>query len=224
MEKVMNVLKENFYFVLGGFVIFIIVIVLIVSCSLGGGETSYEKLENKLVNAAKEYYEENNKKLPKVENETVSITLSFLIQNDYIKEIKDPKDKKRLCTGEVEVTKRNNKYNYQGFLDCGKNYRTEFLTDALKSSLKHDDIGNGLYKVNDEYIFKGDNVKNHVKFNDEIWQVIKIDKDGDIKLIKLEPTEEDYTWDDRYNVKTGDNTGVNDFKKSRIRKGRRISK
>lgn len=216
MENVMNFLKDKFYFVIGGFVIFIIIIVIIVSCS-SFSSNSYESLEEKLVEAGKEYYADNKKNLPKNEDETASVTLSFLVKNDYIKEIKDPKDKDNICSGEVEVTKRGNDYNYQGFLDCGKNYKTQFLVDALKSSLKHDDNGNGLYEMGSELVFRGDKLKNYVKFNDTLWQVMKIDAEGDIKLISVEPTEEDYPWDDRYNVKEDDNTGIGDFKKSRIR-------
>ena len=215
MEKVMNFLKDKFYFVIGGFVIFIIIIVVIVSCS--GGSNDYEDLENKLEQAGRDYYADNEKNLPKNEDETASVTLDFLVQNDYIKEIKDPKNKDNVCSGEVEVTKRGNDFNYQAFLDCGDSYKTQFLSDALKASLKQDDNGNGLYEVGSEFIFRGDQVKNYVQFNDTLWQVIKIDSEGDIKLISVEPTEEDYPWDDRYNAKEEDNTGINDFKKSRIR-------
>lgn len=215
MEKVMNFLKDKFYFVIGGFVIFIIIIVVIVSCS--GSSNDYEDLENELEQAGRDYYAENRNMLPKKEDETNSVTLSFLVQNDYIKEIKDPNNKDRLCTGEVEVTRRGSNYNYQAFLDCGDSYKTQFLSDALKSSLKLDDNGNGLYEVGEEYIFKGDDLKNYVEFNGELWQVIKIDSVGDIKLIKTEETEEYYKWDDRYNVSEENNTGINDFKKSRIR-------
>lgn len=211
----MTFLKDKFYFVLGAFVAFILIIVIVVACSAAG--TDYESLENDMVNAAKTYYSEHSGKLPKKEDETYSVSLKFLIQNEYIKEIKDPENKNNLCDGKVEVTKRNHGYYYQGFLECGNNYKTEFLVDALKNSLKTDDNGNGLYKVNDEYIFKGDKVKNFVNFNDELWQVIKIDSEGDIKLIKWVPTEDAYPWDDRYNVTKDDETGINDFSKSRIR-------
>lgn len=218
MENVMNFLKENFYYVLGAFIIFVVIIVVIVSCSSYGGSTvSYEKLEVKMVNAAKEYYKENKSKLPKGEDETVSISLAYLVSNKYIKEIKDPKDRKKICSGEIQVTKRNKTYNYQAFLSCGKNYKTQFLVDALKESKRLDDNANGLYKVGDEYIFRGDKLKNYVKFNNELWRVLKIDSSGDIKLIKNKPTEEQYVWDDRYNVTTKENNGVNNFKLSRIR-------
>ena len=183
MEKFMNFLKENFYYVMGAFVIFVVLIVLIVIFSSNAGVSSYQKLETNLINAAKKYYSENKSKLPKKEKEIITISSHFLVENKYIKELKDPKDRKNICTGRVEVNKVSDSYNYLAFIDCNDSYRTEFLTDAIKLSLKHDDNGNGLYAVGNEYVFKGDNVKNYVNFNDELWRVIKIDKDGDIKLI-----------------------------------------
>lgn len=217
MDKVMEFLREKFYYVVGVFGVLVIILVIVFSCSGGEKLNDYEKIENEMVESTKEYYNKNEKELPKTEEEVVSIKLSYLIENKYIKKIKDPSNKDTLCSGNVYTTKRGNNYKHTAVLKCGKYYKTKFLNDAVKSNLKLDSKGNGLYAVGEEFIFRGESLKNYIKFNDELWQIMRIDTEGDIKIIKNQTNKETYAWDDRYNIGSEGYDGINDFKLSRIR-------
>lgn len=41
----------------------------------------------------------------------------------------------------------------------------------------------GLYMIDGEYIFKGDVKDNYVLYSDKIWRILKINKDGSVKLV-----------------------------------------
>lgn len=50
------------------------------------------------------------------------------------------------------------------------------LFNDVKIPLKEE--GDGLYKVNDEYIFKGSNSINYITYNDNLYRIIKFTADG----------------------------------------------
>lgn len=50
-------------------------------------------------------------------------------------------------------------------------------TQNLKSS------GSGLYKEQEKYVFKG-NPNNYITFNNELWRIVSLEKDGTIKILK----------------------------------------
>ena len=58
--------------------------------------------------------------------------------------------------------------------------------DTLLSKISKLDNNSGLYKENDEYLFKGENAKNYISFNEKIYKVIKIDKNGYTYIIENE--------------------------------------
>ena len=51
--------------------------------------------------------------------------------------------------------------------------------------------GNGLYKVDNEYVFKGDNVNNYIKLNDVLYRIISINSDGSVRLMENKKNSED---------------------------------
>ena len=69
---------------------------------------------------------------------------------------------------------------------------------------------------NGEYIFKGEYPNNYVKFDDKTWRILKINRDGSIKLISAEKKLTKDVWDDRYNIEKSNNVGINNFSVSRI--------
>lgn len=212
----MEFLRDKFYYVVAIFGVFLILMIILFSCSLNKTTTNYDKLENKMIEGTKKYLNAKPKELPKTEGDVISIKTSYLINNGYMKEMKDPKNKKKTCSGTVEVEKRGDSYKYTPLLTCNS-YKTKLLVDKLKTSLKLDNNGNGLYAENGEYVFKGEDLKNYIKFNNELWQVMRIDKDGDIKVIKNKAEDDEYVWDDRYNTSSEGKDGINDFKLSRIK-------
>ena len=58
--------------------------------------------------------------------------------------------------------------------------------DTLLSKISKLDNNSGLYKENDEYLFKGENAKNYISFNEKIYKIIKIDKNGYTYIIENE--------------------------------------
>ena len=196
MRRILDFIKEKSYFFLGGTVVLLIVIIAIGSCT-GPKTVSYESLENSMVSAAKKYYGENKKNLPK-EGVTIKVSIDTLIEEGYLDKIVDPKDSSNECSGYVEVTNEEGEYSYLPFLTCKGNYELSYLSDVVKKT-KTDEYGNGLYEIDDEYVFRGDDVKNYVQFADKLWRIVKIDSEGDIKLVLAKRTDDTYAWDNTYN-------------------------
>lgn len=216
MKNLIDYFKDKIYYIMGGTVIVIILLVLISSCSNSGG--SYESIEQKMVSAAKNYYASHEKSLPKEENGTVKVTINTLIEAELLKEVKDPKNKDQDCSGYVEVTKVGKEYSYTPFLVCKGNYEPKYLTDIVKSS-KQDEYGNGVYEMGGEYVYRGDDVKNYVSFNNQLWRIVKIDSEGDIKLVSAFHSENRYSFDDSYNSENKKNSGnTTDYLHTNIRK------
>ena len=170
MKNIIEYIKDKSYYLLGGIVIVIILLIIINACSNSSG--SYDKIEQKMVNAAKSYYASHKKNLPKEENGTVTVTISTLIESELLKEVKDPNNKDQDCSGYVEVTKVGKEYSYTPFLVCKGNYEPKYLTDIVKSS-KQDEYGNGVYEMGGEYVYRGDDVKNYVSFNNQLKLIVK---------------------------------------------------
>lgn len=215
MKNIINYMKDKIYYILGGTVVIIILLVLISSCS--GGAT-YESIEQSMVNAAKEYYSSRKNKLPKEEETTVKVTIGTLVEAELLDEITDPKDKEQTCSGYVEVTKVGKEYSYMPFLTCKGNYEPKYLNDIVKDT-KTDEYGNGVYTINNELVYRGDDVDNYVSFNDQLWRIVKVDSEGDIKLVLAESTEDSYPWDSAYNSLENDTLGITtDYLRTDIRK------
>ncbi len=205
MKNLWNFIKDKSYYFLGATVVIIILLVIITSCS-GGNGSSYESIENKMVSAAKSYYEKKENLLPKQEGGTVKVTISSLVEAELLKEVTDPKDSSNNCSGYVEVTKVEDDYTYTPFLTCKGNYEPQYLTDKIKNTTT-DELGNGVYLIGSDYVYKGEDVKNYVSFNDLLWRIVKVDENGDIKLVLSKYTTEAYAWDTKYNSESEDNSG-----------------
>lgn len=197
--------------------IIVLVLIIIIIKLIMGNRISYNKIEDKMITAAQNYYKDNSDKLPVENNSSVSISIDELVKKDYIKELtKLTKDKDATCSGKVSVFKYNDQYLYEPELNCNDYYHTTYLKDIL---LKEENIvssGDGLYKVNDNYIYRGEKVKNYAKFDDKDWLILRINSDGTIRMLEL--TKRDpVVWDDRYNIDKEYNSGINDYSLSRIK-------
>ena len=91
-------------------------------------------------------------------------------------------------------------------MTCKGNYEPEYLADKIKK-VKQDELGNGVYEINGEYIYRGDDVNNYVSFNGMIFRIIKIDSSNDIKIVSNERTTDYYSWDSKYNSERKQNVG-----------------
>lgn len=216
MKNLIEFIKDKSYYFLIGTVVILVFVILVSSCS--SKSDSYETIEKNMVSAAKDYYNKKPSLLPKQNGGTTRVTIASLIDSELLKDFKDPKDKKHECTGYVEVTKVDNEYSYAPFLSCAGNYEPSYLSDKVKEE-KKDEYGNGVYFVDGEYVYRGDTVNNYASFNKQLWRIIKIDKDGNIKLVLADNTEDSYFFDKAYNVDSKDTSGITtNFLKTNMRK------
>lgn len=215
----LDFIKEKSYYLLGGTILLLVIIIVVASCSSGKKISSYEQIEQKMVNAANKYYAKNENLLPKEEGGKVRVNVSTLVEAELLSEIVDFKDKNSICSGSVEVVKVGEEYSYRPFLKCPNNYEPKYLSEAIKSTSLNE-YGNGVYQMDGEYVYRGDDVKNYVLFNEQVWKIVKVDKDGDIKLVYYpEKNKEKFVWDGSYNSEKGKSYGITtDYLQTNIRK------
>lgn len=194
-------------------IIFLLIIVLwLLSVDSSKTSSDYSAYENKMIAAAKNYYKVNNKELP-TDGRSNEVTLSQLIKLNYMEDYA----KLKSCSGSVTVENHSGDYSYSSYLDCGDNYSSKVLYKQLTESNKIVDKDAGLYRMNNEYVYRGEKVNNYVKFGDKLWRVVKIDSNKDIVLILNGFYDYEHAWDNRYNVDMQYNTGYNDYEKSRMK-------
>lgn len=217
MVQVLKRMDKKFLIIVGCIIcmpiLLIIVLALIQGCNQ---KISYDKYEEKMILALEKYIKDKDK-APELEGEVFSISLSKLVEKEYIK-TPEKLLGDETCEGTVSV--RNNGVsvegkdgylNYTVDLEC-KDYTTTHLVDKLMENLSTE--GDGLYQVGEEYIFKGSKVNNYILFSQIPYRIMSIDKDGILKLIKIDPETPSKMWDNKFNVETNRYSGINIFKDS----------
>lgn len=203
-----------------GVVIIALIVVLVVGflISLVSKKNySYATVEEKLKNAAINYFKDNKNKLPKNSSEIVEIDSNILVNNKYMKSL-DKYLKDDSCTGKVAVEKIDGKsYSYTPKITC-KDYTTTKFSDAITKNSNVVTSGFGVYNINNEYVYRGSEVNNYVRFNDseKVWRVVKVTSNNEIVLISNDKTRNIFKWDEKYNNEYGDNYGINIYKNSYI--------
>lgn len=197
-----------------GVLVVLLVFILLFSL-ITGGDKSYDEIEADLKNAAIEYYKVQSGLLPQEEGETVTVKASTLADAELMKPLSELR-KNEKCSGRVEVNKIGDNIIYTPYLDCGKNYTTKELYKAV---LEQGVVttGNGLYDLNGEKVYRGDNVNNYVQLDNALFRIVKVTADNKILLIlnEVETSMSTY-FDDRYNQDKLFNSGYNDYRISRI--------
>ncbi len=213
-----NKQKMTFLISIIGVMLLIIVVISLV-VKLMNKKPAYDELEKKLVIAAEKYMSDYPTSLPTKNRETATISDTTLIENKYLKKLSHyVRDES--CNAEVKVYYNDGSYYYQSFLAC-KDYQTTKLFDVLNKHNIISSFGEGLYEMNDELVYRGENPNNYLKFAGQIWRIVKINKDGQIIIIK-NYLDSDHTddadygyWDDRYNTEKEGESGINNFALSR---------
>lgn len=208
--------KRSFVYIIIGVAVLVSIIALIVFFvnKEDSKNTGFSDIETKMVNSAKDYYAKNENLLPTMDGGVVTVDSDTLIQNSYLKPFSEMVDDNISCTGTVSVSKNGDDYVYFPSLDCGSDYSTVRLSEKIiESSVVTS--GDGLYQVNDEYIFRGEYPNNFVSFDKKQWRIVKINNDNTIKMILLGEKLEKSVWDDRYNSLNDSYSGINDFRVSR---------
>lgn len=200
-------------------ILLVLFLVVIKGCS--SGKVSYEKYEGNMISAAEKYFKDNDL-LPKEESATATVELSKLVDDKYIKDYKKRLDDDN-CSGKVTVRMNGSSIeeneggylNYTVELSCD-NYKTQTLKSLIMADIATEN--SGLYKQGDYYIFKGDDVDNYVEFYGVIYRILNMDKNGILKLVKVERELTNQTWDTKYNIDIKNSYGINIYKDSSIRK------
>lgn len=179
---------------------------------------SYSEIENIMVNSAKKYYTKNKDRLPNNEGDITSIEVNELVKQNYMKDISSYlKNDKEKCTGKVNVTKINKDYKYTPKLEC-TNYNPKYLAEHIKEKVTKVKSGEGLYELNNELVYRGENINNYLTFAGYNWRIVKVANDK-VKIIFDDEMKdaEAIEWDDRYNEEAESEVGKNDYKVSRIK-------
>lgn len=106
------------------------------------------------------------------------------------------------------------KYNKKA--DDGKTI--QLLSATIRSNNEPVTIGDGLYSIGSEFIFKGKSVNNYLMYSGLLWRIVKINNDGSINLV-TDKNMNEFMWGtagSNYNSsqiknwlsENGDNTGI----------------
>ena len=200
-----------------GIVIVVFIVVAIIA-NVTGSRLSYEKVEDKMKNAAVKYYQSREDELPKTNGSSVTISADALASSNKMKELNKIVPKGSNCNGEVIVTKNGNEYLYSPILKCGVEYQSQKLSEVITETKNIVVSGDGLYAKENGYLFKGENVNNLVKIGENLWAIIDVDSEGYIRLVRVKAKRSTRSlWDNRYNVAENSYSGINDYSVSRIK-------
>ena len=200
---------------LGGLVLLIVILSL-----LNRGTTpkyvGYDTVEEKLVEAAKKYFNDNQILLPSTTGNSSMVTLNTLVVGEYIKPLNKYIKNGDSCDASVSVTKLTTDYDYTPYLNCGTDYTSIELYKRVLEDNTIATSGVGLYGINYEKVFRGEVKNNYVSLNNKLWRIIKIDEYNNLVLISNFRSDT-YEWDDRYNQELDSNDGINNYELSRIK-------
>jgi len=221
----MKFIRENIVKILLVVGILIVLIVILIACSgrgTGVGINSYSRMEDNLKNASTKFLNKHQDLLPTEEGKIVKVQMDTIYTKKQMEKMTAVDDETIKCDGYVNVSYRINKNDEKSYrivphIKCGDKYETE---DLYIHVLKNEDVVtelDGLYKIGDEYIFRGENPNNYVQIGNNLYRIMSINKDGYIKLINAKKPYFDSVWDDRYNVTVQKNEGINDYYVSRVR-------
>ncbi len=201
---------------IGGGMLILLLLLFIIS-KISNKSYDYAEVENIMENAAKEYFNDHTDNLPKDETQTVEIEVATLVSAEKMKSLEEYFGENNGCTGKVQVKKSGDNYLYTPYLTCGDKYSTKFLVDKIANEANLVGSGYGLYLLNDNYVFRGEEVNNYVQLEAKLWRVVKVNSDKTITLTLAKPVSYTYAYDDRYNQEADFEYGINNFQTSRIR-------
>ena len=214
MLESLKKIDKKFWVILGGIIGAMILLVMVVSLtrSCSSQDNNYSKLERKMVEAAEEYIKSDGNTSLK-DGTSVVVSIDTLVSGGYLS--KTSKYVKDTCKGNVTIMNNGGVGLYIPYLECGeyttKTLASQIIADSLLQDKDALDYKSGLYSVGDEYIFKGKNVNNYVSFGGITWRILKIDSNGNLRLIKSTPEKSKIQWDTKFNAEADRNYGVNSY-------------
>lgn len=223
IKDIFNYLKDPnkkiyLYTSIGVVILFIIILIILLLSLFGHKKMTYSQVETVMVDSAKNYVESKGL-LKRDDSFEQTINIETLIEKEYMKKLIKYNKNYETCTGEVIITYNGKDFLYTPSFDCGKNYKTVLLNDTIKQS-KVNDNQDGIYQVDNYYVYKGENPDNYINFMGDLWRIVKINPDGSIKIIQTKSYGR-YMFDDRYNSscpsRNSDCKGISNFEKSRLK-------
>lgn len=210
--------KKTLWWLIGGLggIILLIILLSLISRLTTRTYSTYAETEAKLVEAAKKYYVNNINYLPTEEKASTEVMLGTLVEEGYIKPLDKYLRYGSSCDAKVIVTKTKLDYDYMPYLNCGERYSSTQLYKKVLEDNAIVDKGVGLYNIDNEKVFKGEVKNNYILLNKQKWRIIRIDEDNNLVLMsefRTDTTE----WDNRYNLETDSDDGINNYNISRIK-------
>ncbi len=188
--------------------------------------TTYEKVEDKMVEAASNYYKTYPELLP-VDEGKYTLQYSALVEGKFIKPLNELLKDGDKCSAEINVYKNNIGYDYIPKLNCGQNYQTLELFQKILNENPVTTTGSGLYQNADgSYYFRGKIDNNYVSLGitgngkrqkEILWRILGIDAYGNIKILSETRFNDKVVYDNRYNINEGKNSGYNDYSGSLLK-------
>jgi hypothetical protein len=209
--------KTKIYLIIGLGIILLLILFLVILKLMVGSTINSKTFEGRLKDAAVDYYNKYPDKLPTISGEKVSVTIDELVNSKTLKNPNKLLDKGLTCSGKVDVSNNNGYYLYQPIIECSDEYKTNLLYKKILNDNPTVTKGNGLYKVNDYYLFRGENLNNFASFAGKKWYILRINEDNTIRMIMINNFNQEVVWDNRYNSSINNNYGKNDFMISRIK-------
>ena len=183
---------------------------------------SYEKVEEKIVDATKKYFSDHPESLPTADGK-YNLSYDVLVNGLYIAPLSELLKDGASCTANVIINKNDVDYTYIPKLDCGDNYSSIELYRQILNDNQIVTSGSGLYReIDGSYYFKGKVTNNYFvlgtnesnKDKEFVWQILGINKDNTVKIRAVKSTEASSVYDNRYNINKGTKTGYNTFEDS----------
>lgn len=208
-------INKKLALIVGVVVGLVVVAVIAIFIIARDNNLEFSAIEQQLRRGAEKYFKDNADLLPKENGQKTVVDVTTLENGKYIPLLSKMVKNDVVCNGEVRVSKNGKHYLYVPYLNCGNEHVTEELykkiTDPSNIVTKDD----GLYKMNDEYVFRGEPTNNFIEFAGQKWLIIKVDKDNHIKIMQNE-TKNKVVWDRRYNIDRNSNEGINNYLKSNV--------
>ncbi len=198
-------------------VIVILLLLLQIISKFSSKKYTTEDVEKIMQTAAENYFKDYPYNLPQEDNQTVEISVDNLVAAKKMNSLRDYFGKNVNCTGTVQVTKLSSNYSYSPYLICDNQTSTKKFAVSLTEDNNIVTSGYGLYRMGNDYVFRGEKVNNYVQLDNELWRIVRVNGDNTILLTLANTTNYGYSYDDRYNVEKDYDSGINNYATSRIK-------
>ena len=195
----------------------LLLIILYIASLFTSRNYSYEQMEEVMQKAAISYFKEHPEQLPTNDGDVVEIDAANLVVAGKMKSLGKYRSDGVTCSGSVQVRKSGTEYIYTPLLDCGSSYMTVSLSEKVLNDNSPVTTGDGLYQINGDYIFRGENIKNYVQLEKSLWRVVKITGSNNVVLIHSESLDYSQPWDNRFNETRNYESGINSYSVSRMK-------